>query len=309
MEPVRETSQIFYNNVNDFLGNPAKRYLAKRFADIHFEITSLSFSIDSLSSEVIIDKINSIGYMHKKHFGSIEALSIASTLTELFLIGKFNLEERDIDYIKVKEISFKVKKSNESPNFKSSILCTSLDNNKKLYKFIASVQNFTIIFLIHIPFTIHNTWNTISINQYLNNLTQKYNFKGYKKSRIEIKNLFLNITQKKINSSYSIHNNSIQHGLTLGKPDRLTQIDFIRISGQMIQTLLYNLEGINRECASNMWVKSLRIIPSKVTKKEAEITFTDFTSLTLRNQKWRIIDSCIHIGELKGNMKVCHKIN
>jgi hypothetical protein len=309
MNVVRQISDIYYNNVNDFLGSPNTRYLAKRFSDINYEISNLTFGECSLSSSIAVSKVNSICYSHKKHFGSIEAVSIASTLTEMFIVGRFLLKNKDLDCLKIKEMNFTVKKGDESSEFESSVSYTPIKGSKELFQFVSKVQNFRITFLIEIPFVLQQCWNTNMVDQFISTLSYRYNYKGYKASNIDIKDIFLDTQNKKIMSSYSVQNNWKNKGLIVGNSVKLSHIDFIRISGQLIQTLLYNLEGMSREMASNMWVKNLKIEFTEAIKEQAAIYFSEFNSVMLKNEQWRVFNSCIQMGHLKGSMKLCHKLN
>ncbi len=309
MNALQQISRIYYNNVNDFLGNPNKRYLAKRFSDINFEMTDLTFGVDTFKSSVLINKAHSIAYNHKKHFGSIEAVSIAATLIEIFIIGRFQIEDKDLDNLKVNEINFTVKKAKESSKFESTVSYSLKKESNTLFEFISNVQNFKIKFLIEIPFILRKSWDIMKIDQFLDTLPKRYNFKGYKDSKLDIQNLFLDINNKQITSSFSVLNKWPNKGLIVGNSKELSHIDFIRISGQLIQTLLYNLEGISREEASNMWVKNLTIKPAITSNKQVEISFSQFSSLKLNSEKWRLFTSLIKIGHLEGSMKLCHKLN
>lgn len=309
MNATKLKSEVYYNNVNDFLGNPEKRYLSKRFSDISFQITDMTFGLDFLDSLMLINKVNSISYSHKKHFGSIEALSIASILTEIFIIGRFHICDKDIRNLKVKEIYFSVNKAKEVAVFNSSVSCTAVEDDISLFKFIARVQNFTIVFNIDIPYVQKHTWDIDKVDMFMDNVSNRYNTGGYKKTKINIEDLYLDLEDRNISSRYSVINDCNNSGLIIGNSKKLSQIDFIRISGQLIQTLLYNLEGTSREEASNMWVKSLRIVPSEYIKENISISFTEFRNVKLKNEQWRVLNTSIQIGHLVGSMKLCHKIN
>lgn len=323
MEPTTFTEVTLRNAVH-FLGSKRKRYFASGFKKISCELGDFQFSKERLTASLVLNWGKDCSVKKKgkviPHLGSIESFTVAMRLLELYLSIQYNLSESEIAKSTIRSIEFKTKPIDH--NYEN-VLGAYVSNREIVWQnfytaqgtFDVVVDNFN--FQIELNFENRNRSIGFPYDRFIQTITvnsnQYYNH-GYKSTMIDIEKLKLNpnncslIAVSKVKRPNEIN----ETGIGTSYLDGLTFVDFLSISGQLTQILLYQLDNITREESNNMWVRSLYAefdtnASQSVVSSKAHLS--QFNLVQMGGENWRTATVQLAIGSIKGFAKVCHIIN
>jgi hypothetical protein len=323
MEPNTFT-EVTLRNAVQFLGSKRKRYFASGFKKISCELGDFQLSKERLTASLVLKRgkdcsVKKIGEVIP-HLGSIESFTVAMRLLELYLSIQYNLSETEIAKSTIRSIDFKTKPIDH--NYEN-VLGTHVSIREIVWEnyyrakgmFDVVVDNFN--FRIELNFENRNRSIGFPYDRFIQTITvnsnQYYNH-GYKSTMIDIEKLKLNpkncslVAISKVKRPIEIN----ETGIGTSYLDGLTFVDFLSISGQLTQILLYQLDNITREESNNMWVRSLYAefdtnASQSVVSSKAHLS--QFNLVQMGGENWRTATVQLAIGSIKGFAKVCHIIN
>lgn len=321
MQALPSHFEIKLKNAVQFLGDKRRRYFSSGYKKVNCKLSNYQYSDEKLTALLKPDwsknwSIKNSGLV-TLHIGSIEGALVAFRILDLFLACKYNLTASEISACVIRKIEFRTKQCDHSIDLPFNVeVSDSFSEIEKIevgiYSFNILVGNFHFAMELDlnaplVPIEFSNERFSRALLFWAN----QYYTRGYKSTYIDICNLVSNLETRTVIGISKLRSSLAegQYGLGICNRQGLTFIDFLSISGQLTQILLYQLENISREESNNMWVRSLIAEfnaiapPSKIFSKAH---FSGFSLVKLKEESWRAVTAQFEIGSIKGTAKVCH---
>lgn len=268
---------LHYDSPEIFLGNNKKRYFSSNYKKIKYDIHELMIYQNILVGSLNLDWPNlwaeKGGKKLKPHLGSLEFYVIAVRFVEYYILIIDNMKKCCLNKIWVKD--FVSKAGNEAVESDSDIRCQC----RKLSQ-TREGQKITSRFEIKIgkaSVTISTEYDTcdekpcfsscndsahVSVESIIKAKEYKYSYYdlGYKIPMHKISNIIINRNEQHITADVEAINSELSSdfsGIGNAFQPYITYCDIIPITGQLSQMLLFSLDNLTRENASNLWMRSV----------------------------------------------------
>jgi hypothetical protein len=307
----------YIENVTDFLGKGDDRYFSCGYKHFDFEYGNLTYH-DKMLTGTVLCQYNWDKKRNKHlHLGTVEYIALAATICEQILEAEFNLSPGEIASSWISYFKMKIQTCidlSESKRISVSGKLISLYKAEKgvnYYKSSFEVRiNHTVIKIeinhpIYIWFNISPDF-TGSINASAMYCT------GYKRRNHQIKNIVLNEALMNCTATVSIEDYSCQKSGLDSHSCGTMLTDIILISGQLVQTLFYTLEKIDRKQANNLWLKEFEVSvkqPDCRMDYEAKVSFEDVKTFKKGNETWKSVQFKSELGSIVSKIKMVSQIN
>lgn len=91
----------------------------------------------------------------------------------------------------------------------------------------------------------------------------------------------------------------------------LSPLDSVRVSGQLMQVLLYALISSNRKDCPNIWLRSMDIDFKRSYRSDrywVDMQFNQRQQTMLRGRPWQTITLSSQMGNINASFKICHEM-
>ncbi|MCL2073703.1 MAG: AvrD family protein [Marinilabiliaceae bacterium] len=309
-----------YSSVEEILGPKEQRYCSEGFKNVNFSFSDMVIKGGSLEAKVHVDfskKWSSKNNENlKPHLGTTEYFNIAVIMSELLLLSQFELDDVSISKSWVSYLKMKTKPAGEN----SLIQNVKLDYDGTFEKksgygtsyFNISIGHMTIMLGIDHeikkpriePFY-------VDFSFFIKNLEKHFYKTGYKECETEIRDVELDLYAQTIQSNVIYKKSPHKHFGISSVYSTMNVANFVLVAGQLMQVLLYGLEGIRRDQSKNFWLRGLEINfdkPVSSLNNTATICCQTFKELILRGEKWRVVDFAVSLDTLSAKFNMTHQI-
>ncbi|MFZ4262157.1 AvrD family protein [Sphingobacterium sp. HJSM2_6] len=306
-------------SLDSVLGDAKDRYFSYGFSKFHFQIQTYELLVPNQLIGTL-----SVCYdgpqrpqQQSVHLGSMEYVSIGLFLVEGILIKQKRLTKDEINRSLVSSLSMNIKNSHFL-NTKLDIPFEATITNSKLDLSAINVGLTTIQLKIrdailqividhpgptHIKHQDFQRWPTAE-----NSLHQK----EYKKRLLKFDHIKLDRLNESITAQLQHPQEYSSHTWGLSAYNNpLTCLDSIRVSGQLMQVLLYSILATNRNECPNIWLRSMEVAlgrPYRSSVYQVELKFIRRQQSLLRGQTWQTVQLNSQIGNLNATYKICHEM-
>jgi hypothetical protein len=302
--------------ISDFLGNEDERYFSSGFKHVNVEYKNLTYQENLLTGRVIVSSDWSKKPDKSAHLGTVEYITIASFLCEQILKFEFCLSAREIMsswicYFKTKIQSCIDLAGNTTIPISGKLISTEkIQNSIDLYASAFEIRINTTLIKIRINHPVNLWFKTIGNNPVEMDKSGIYSI-GYKERNHSIEHIFIDEETMRCTASVSIQD-TYRYKSGIGSKYQGTLItDIIIISGQLVQTLFYTMEKINRRDAGNIWLKEFEVTidnPENEMSYDAKVSFEDVKTLKKGEETWRSVQFKSELGKISSNIKMVSKV-
>ena len=309
-----------YSSIEEVLGSKSKRYCSAGFRNVNFSFSNMTIANNSLDAKVHVDFSKKWSSKNdenlKPHLGTTEYFNIAVILSELFLISFFELDDAAISKSRVSYLKMKAKPAGDN----NLIQDVKVDYNGTLEKgldsgassFDISIGHMMIqLSIVHEIKKQRTETPYVDFSVFLNRLEHHFFKTGYKESKTDIKNVELNLYGRTVQSIVNYKNSPYKRFGISSFYSTMNIANFILVAGQLMQVLLYELEGIDRNQSKNLWLRGLEINfsePVSTVNTKATVYCQTFKEVILRGEKWRVADFAVSMDALSAKFNMTHQI-
>lgn len=304
-----------FGNITDCLGSKEDRYFSNGFKSVEVMYNDFRCEDGILSSNINVrqgkrwSKKN--GENLKPHLGTTEFVSIAAVVAQRLLQKEKGLIDHDLEISWISRFTCKVRQCTDIDHNCISVMgkIISTDAHVDIFsKSIIQVQIGSVQVMLHVchPDTISsesckNTDNAVDFYQ-----------KGYKYRDHDITNIILDIEKMTSCGKVILYDeNTLKKGIG-AKYSGMMFTDFVLVTGQLTQALLYGLNNSDREKSNNMWLREIDVwceLPPMEKKCNSEIKFLNVNILNINGESWQSVTLSGSLGNMNSKIKVAQKIN
>lgn len=308
-------------DIDYYLGAKDKRYLASGYKKVCYEYKQLHVDNGILKGSLDIEwggvwSIKGASSL-KPHLGTAEYLAIAANMVEVYLAKVYKLSQSAINY---SYISFFKLKMPPVPKQQTSSLNVSVNK----VEFTGNDHRITSVFCVDIDHVkvrvnvVHcseqgdNFWKISERG--ICSIRKHYFTEGYKKHCHQIFVDSKDWEQDRLEAAISLTNCSDRYdenGIATAYLPGPSLTDFVLISGELIQALIYKMDNLSREETNNLWLRELTIesgLPSTSNQYSHSVDCVSFRKLKKKNEDWRLADLELKMNTTTALFKVAHKL-
>lgn len=274
---MSDNNILYYESPGSFLGENSKRYFSSNYKRIKHEITNLTIQNNSLVGYLNISWphlwAEKAGKSLKPHVGSLEFYVIAVQFIEYYMVILDNIKKECVNRMWVED--FVSKAGSEAVEEDASIpcKCTKLsqfvEDRKITSKFAIEIGKVVVKLTINYETCMErrcmsscSNTSCMSIDNILNVKHEQLSYYtlGYKVPMHEISNITVDKDKETITADAKLINLELANdfvGVSSVFQPCFTYCDIILITGQLSQILLFSLDNLTRENASNLWMRSV----------------------------------------------------
>lgn len=274
---MSDNSIIYYESPEKFLGENSKRYFSSNYKRIKHEITNLTIQNNSLVGYLNISWphlwAEKAGKSLKPHVGSLEFYVIAVQFVEYYMTILDNIKKDCMNRMWVED--FVSKAGNEAVEEDASIPCKCtklsqcIDGRNVTTKFVIGIGKVVVKLTVHYETCMErrcmsscNNASCMSIDNILSVKEEQLSYYtlGYKVPMHKISNIMVDKEKGYITADAQLVNLELANdfvGVSSNFQPCFTYCDIILITGQLSQILLFSLDNLTRENASNLWMRSV----------------------------------------------------
>ncbi|OCW93300.1 hypothetical protein A9168_12225 [Macellibacteroides sp. HH-ZS] len=310
----------YYSSAEEVLGPKNNRYCSEGFKNVDFAFFDLKIDFRILKSKVKITFSKQWSSKNnenlKPHLGTTEYFNISLILSELLLTSYFDMDEIAISKSYVRYLKMKARRVFDN-NLILDAIVNLIDTMEERGNTVTSTFDIVIGHMdirLSIVHEISKPRNIIShdkLYDFINRVEYNFYKNGYKESTTDINNIELNVNNKTLLSNVKYSHTQSEY-VGIGTDYKTMNIsNFILMAGQLMQIMIYKLEGIRRDQSKNMWLRGLEMhhnpnslhLPSK-----ASVKCLRFNSVLLYGEKWRVADLLTSIDNLSAKFNMTHQI-
>lgn len=323
-----------FKNIDMILGDHTKRYFSNGFKKTKYDLYNICIeplkSIITANSSVLYSKDWSIksSSVLNPHLSTLDAFLLSLHINNTFINNVFSLNEEQKTKTWVRKV---IVKAGTKPQcfldqieVKSTLSHIQRNNKDSLCgntsRFITIVGSLKVeMVLDHFINTTDTTTSHIKGLGKSDSAADKscYHLPN-ESSRYSIKNIHVDHINEKITSTLKIENSGVKKfwGISSYYMPFYSMIDIFTCASQQMQALLYRLDGINRSCSNNLWMRKVEIeykAPLRLSRSvKQQICINNTKTLSINDQKWRIADLsyglCIPDSPLYLSTNLAHQL-
>ncbi len=308
-----EKSKIVLSNITDFLGCKEDRYFSNGFKSIDILYGDVIYENNILTTSIKVQcKKNwsqKNGLCLKPHLGTTEFISIAATVSQQLLENKLGLNTNDIETSWISRFTCKVKKC-ENIDYSHIPVSGKFVSTTPLEGFCESCINvhigsLSVMLYVRHPFL-------PSTSEPVDGKKIDLYKRGYKLRDHSITDVILDKEEMVTVGSVYLSDSCRESRKGLGaKYMGMILTDFVLITGQLTQALLYNMNKIKRAESNNLWLREIDVWceePQNETKCHSEIRFLNINIIQKDNKTWQSVTLSGKLGRINSKIKVAQKI-
>ena len=302
-----------YQTIDDILGDREKRFFSNGFRNVSYslkniKITSGSTEINAVGSVFYPDNwsVKKDGTQLKPHLSTLDVLLLSLYVNILHINTTYCLTKSQQAQTWVK--SLKIKAGSEAyfdmsqVKIKSKATCMeNADSYLGDYtsKYINNIEGFKVE--IEFDHTINkkdeNDKYITDMNEVFGNLKNDYYSLLYRFTNYDISKTDFDMENKTITSLISIENSCkdfVKEGTSSYYYPYYSMIDTFVCSAQQMQALIYYLDGIDRKCSNNLWMRKVCMKYKKPFRNidgfKQTVKINKTTIINVNGHKWRMAD-------------------
>ena len=308
-----------FDNMDELLGDGPIRYFAEAFRHYHMYPDQLTASGDQLAGIINVDYDGPVRPRNEDaHLGSLEYTALAMrlgghTLNRLGMIDPSDIARGFASSLDIKishplgigQVPFhcRLLESRNSLNCVqgtcSTLEITVGENRLKLTVDHRGGRRYLLL-----PETqkMHDSDGS----------TQLYGT-GYRIRSLQIGEVGIDTSQKLIRSTFRydpIFEEESYQGIGAAR-HMLLPTESIQLFGQLMQALLYQMEGTDRERCPNIWLRSMNLWcrrPFFCQGGSASVRFDRIQRIPSGGNIWQVVDLSGQVGNYYGKFRVAHQI-
>jgi len=306
-----------YQMINTYLGNHQERYFSNGFKHFNFTLQDLSAKSPKLEGKI------AVSYNGPKrprdeavHLGSLEYTAVSLHIIEHALQELLGLGITEISRSIPVRLSFK---NSKEILLTTDVLilpftCILIENNLDLQAQNIGMSRFKIrVLSAKIEITVdHPCSNFIHLPQQETLAFKRTVFQSnYQKSSISIAEISLQEKKETIRAKIFPTASTKQASGICSSKAQILATDYIAITGQLMQVLLYQILNTQRKDCPNIFLRSMTLHFAKikmVRPSTISISFTQRKELVQNHDHWHIINLESKLAHISGEFNICHKL-
>jgi len=305
--------------IEEILGTPENRYFGSGFRSFSIDLKNLELYTQEIKGQLTVNYNGpNRPRGEEPHIGSIEFIAFSSRIATYIInrLCRINIADTDRAFITKYSIHLSHTMEVGTHNFSCKLISTTTDNS--------SLQGY--ISLLEIRFENHAQikveidhrgylmYKTLPFDQSIPFELEQLHSIGYKSTEINFSPLEIDIQAKTIQAevSYRYHfEENIFHGVGSAR-NSLLGTDATRVFGQLMQSLLYQLNNSDRINCQNIWLRKMHLVQARPTFKKnikAHLLFEDIREVKLNGKYWNLISLNGVVGNYSGFFDVAYELN
>jgi len=309
---------IAYDLIDSYLGNHQERYFSQGYKHFNFSLQNLSYTKETLAGEIILSYTGPGRPRNEVvHLGSMEFTSLSLHITEYALQKLLGLSVTEIsrsfpiklDFRNATEIT--LNKTLTIP-FACTLINTALDlqaQNIGVSRFKIVVLSAKLEIIMDHPAA---SYIQLPPKEKLNHVQTVYQ-RHYQNKTNALTDITINSTtetiQAKIHTLYADAKTLQQAGGISCSKQQILATDFISVTGQLMQVLLYAILQTNRRDCPSIFLRSMTLTfnkPKPTKNYTINVTFSKRKSVLHNNNNWHIIELKANLAHISGRFNICH---
>ena len=306
-----------FENITNCLGAKTGRYFSNGFKSIDISYSDIIYSNNILSANV---KVGFNANWSKKnneslipHLGTTEFVSIAGVISQQLLKEEMKFSDEEIASSWINRFSCKTRKCTNTDynNIQvSGKIVSTIDNNKYSQTCInVKIDVVQVTVYVRHSKNIASKDDKCESKNYFNSLYHN----GYKQREHFISNVVLDDDKLTSWGDVIMKDENIQCNNGIGaKYSGMMITDFILVTGQLTQALIYNMNNTKREENGNMWLREIDVwsdAPPTDRNCESLIKFNNVNTLNMNNEVWQSVELSGMLGNMNSKIKVAQRLN
>lgn len=300
------------------LGNSNERYFGDVFRTFYLQILSLTtVSETELSGEFSADYLGPLRPRGEApHLGSIEYLPLALRLATYSLnrLGRISIADTNRAFLR----SYKLHSKESLGMGMHTFHCRMLHSEYDMQSMQGSTSLFEIILgdtriLVEVDHRGGMRYRKLPQAETIRWDLEQLHSIGYKCTDMEVVPLEMDLQQQEItarvSNRYLFPENSL-HGIGSAR-DALLATDATRVFGQLMQVLLYEIEGSDRKRCPNIWLRKMELQserPLFTGKARAKVTFEHIREIRKGDTHWKLVSLSGSVGNFTGKFEVAFEV-
>ena len=135
---------------------------------------------------------------------------------------------------------------------------------------------------------------------------------GYKFRDHTITDIILDEEKMNSRGNVTLYEEDIQKKGIGAKYDGMILTDYVLVTGQLTQALLYSLNNSDREKSNNMWLREIDVwceFPPTEKTCNGEVKFLNMNTLNMSGETWQSVTLSGSLSNMNSKIKVAQKIN
>lgn len=306
-----------YLDTSEFLGDESVRYFSNGYRHFHWHIAVFEQDGNRLWGELEISYDGPARPDGIPHLGSIEYTAIASMLAEYVLVYLVKLDAEQVSLSQLRRIGVKLRKTIDVPGvatlpFRCTLGpadCTRRAFNGILSPIAVALAGTEVSLICDHP---ASRWGRFDprVVWPVNRLAMHNH--GYKQRTNVVQHICCDDSGQTCTAQVTRHNDySCNPRGLFSARDTIIPTDVLAVTGQLMQILLYTLEGMTREACGNIWLRGMDIRygrPVWEAVYPARVHFLDTKTLTKRTEQWRMVRLESDVGGIYGKFDITHRL-
>lgn len=304
-------------HIDELLGSGETHYFAEGFRQFATSITSMGICDEEISGELRVSYYGPTRPRGEEvHLGSVEYLAIACRLVSHAInrIVRIGIADMNRSFLRAYELKLKNSVFMGALPYYCRVISTESTRH--------SIQGSLSVFEIGIAGNIARMtvdhrggarYRTLPQEQCLKEQDEQLHNLGYRIRTLEVDRVSMDIASKTISAAITYDPNWEEDqllGIGSARP-MLLPTEATQVFGQLMQALLYKIDGTDRQRCGNIWLRRMELScerPQFDEKCSAYVQFDHIRKLTARGEKWQLVDLSGNVGKVYGNFQVAHQI-
>lgn len=309
-----------YQTIDDILGNKKGRYFGHGFKNVSYLIHSVSIDSFSQSFKCLADIIYPSNWSQKEgkkltpHLSSIDAVFLNYKFIKMILANHFSMTEIEKERILFRKVVIKSGPSPQEVLVDVPIIVKSFAIRENSSLFYKNLTEFSLtVGGMLIASTVEHDGHMKVCNDFsfIEKDISSYSLErcaDFLSREYDLCDIFLDLeggySKAKFIVDYRYDDKKESHPLS--------PIECIMASAQMAQSLIYQLDNLDRGQSNTLWMRNIQMENLTLFKDYGEILvevwLKDNKSIEMRGEMWMIYKCLSMIGSTRGIFTIAHKI-
>jgi hypothetical protein len=306
-------AKLFLRNISDFLGPNDDRYFSSGFRNMDISYHQVQCNSGQLTANIQVqmksDWSKKNGHCLVPHLGTTEFISIAAVASQLLMENELKMNQDDIERSWINRFTCKIRQYEDIDcdciPLSAQILLVHDTGERVVYHFRVQTGS------LPITMEVCCLRNSAGKDRMVKSGEVDLYRTGYKWRSHFITSVIIDGNEMKASGKVCLlDENKERKGIGAGYSGMMLT-DFILITGQLTQSLLYHLNHINREESHNMWLREIDVRcenPANEMICDSEIHFFDIHQLHKKEEVWQLVGLSGTLGNMHSKIKVAQRL-
>lgn len=309
---------IAYDLIDSYLGNHQERYFSQGYKHFSYSLENLSYTKEKLTGDIILCYTGPRRPRNEMvHLGSMEFTATTLHITEYAMQKLLGLSVTEIsrsfpiklDFRNATEITFE---QTITLPFSCTLINTALDlhaQNIGISRFKIFILSAKLEIVMDHPGA---SYIQLPPKENLHHVQTVYQSHYQNKSNA-LTDITINSTtetiQAKVYTQYADSKPLKQTGGISCSKQQILATDFISVTGQLMQVLLYAILQTNRSDCPSIFLRSMTLAfnkPKPIKNYTISVSFSKRKSVFQNNNNWHIIELKANLAHISGRFNICH---